>query len=246
MIKKYTTTLLSVLSLVTTAYAGPLLKDNPDNTAPEGFTLLFNGKDLTNWKGLLQGPFDKPHKRAELKKDPEAYAAKQKKADEIMRKHWTITKDGELFFDGEKGGWSLATAKDYGDFEMYVSWKLKSEHGDSGIYLRGLPQVQIWDTKSPKCIKHGADKGSGGLWNNRNAGRWPLVHADNPVGEWNHFFIRMVGDDVSVWLNGKLVVDKSPLINLWQKNQPLPKTEQIELQCHGDPVYFKNIYIREL
>ena len=72
------------------------------------------------------------------------------------------------------------------------------------------------------------------------------MHADNPVGEWNHFFIRMVGDKVSVWLNGKQTVKEKPLIPLWQRNKPIPESEVIELQCHGDPVWFKNIYVREL
>jgi len=214
-----------------------------DNVAPEGFTRLFNGKDLTNWKGVMLRPFDKPHKRAEL--TPEKAAELQKKADEVMKAHWTVTDKGELFFDGKKGGFSLATAKQYGDFEFHVSWKIK-EHGDSGIYLRGLPQVQIWDTESPKCQRHGAAKGSGGLWNNPKEGKWPLVNADKKVGEWNHFFIRMVGNKVSIWVNGKQTVKEAPLVNLWQKGKPIPVKEQLELQCHGDPIWFKNIYIKEL
>ena len=213
-----------------------------DNKAPDGFVRLFDGKTLENWKGLLHKPYDKPHKRSGL--DAKKLAELQSKADESMRKHWSITDAGELYFDGK--GHSLATNKKYGNFEFHVSWKL-SPNGDSGVYLRGLPQVQIWDPSNVKAHKHGADKGSGGLWNNpKNLGKFPLVKADKPIGEWNKFVIRMVGDQVTIHLNDKLIIDKQPLKNLWQKGKPIPAKEQIELQCHGDPVWFKNIYIKEL
>jgi len=214
-----------------------------DNVAPEGFTQLFNGKDLTNWKGVMLRPNDKPHMRAKLE------AAKatelQAKADKVMTAHWSVTDKGELFFDGKKGGFSLATAKQYKNFEFHVSWKIE-EHGDSGVYLRGLPQIQIWDTESKQCQRHGAAKGSGALWNNPKDGKWPIVKADNKAGAWNHFFVRMVEDKVSIWLNGKQTVKTAPLTNLWQKGKAIPAQEQIELQCHGHPIWFKNIYIKEL
>ncbi|NQZ56961.1 MAG: DUF1080 domain-containing protein, partial [Lentisphaeraceae bacterium] len=124
-------------------------------------------------------------------------------------------------------------------------WKIE-KHGDSGIYLRGLPQVQIWDPANKHVQRLGAAKGSGALWNNPKLGKFPLVKADNPIGEWNHFYIRMVDERVSIWTNGKLTVNDAPLTNLWQKGQPIPEAEQIELQCHGHPIWFKNIYIKEL
>jgi hypothetical protein len=206
------------------------------NTPPEGFTALFNGQDLTNWKGLLKGPYDKPADRAKLS-DAEREKL-QAEADADMKEHWSA-KDGILVFDGK--GRSLATAKDYGDFEMYVDWKIE-KNGDSGIYLRGLPQVQIWDPGMG-----GANAvGSGGLYNNKNKGRVPLKVADKPVGEWNTFWIKMVGDNVTVKLNGELVVDNAPLENLWEQGKPIPATGQIELQNHGNSLYFRNIYIKEL
>src|SRR4051794_11006399 len=57
---------------------------------------------------------------------------------------WTV-EDGTIHYTG-KGGKNLATAKPYRDFEMWVDWKI-TKGGDSGIYLRGKPQVQIWDNK---------------------------------------------------------------------------------------------------
>jgi 3-keto-disaccharide hydrolase len=172
----------------------------------------------------------------------EELAARQAKADEWMRAHWHV-KDGVLEFDGK--GDSLCTARDYGDFELYVDWKI-TPAADSGIYLRGNPQVQIWDPDNEAAWKHGADKGSGGLWNNKHHKRFPLVKADRPAGEWNTMFIRMVGDRVTVKLNDQLVVDGVPLENYWQPEKPLPSTGSIELQNHGNTLWFRNIYVREL
>src|SRR5688572_26947611 len=79
-----------------------------DNTPPEGFTALFNGKDLTGWKGLVS-PDKGPPGRAAM--TPEQLMEAQKKADEEARAHWSV-KDGVLVFDGK--GQSLVAAKDYG------------------------------------------------------------------------------------------------------------------------------------
>ncbi|HEG42990.1 MAG TPA: DUF1080 domain-containing protein [Phycisphaerales bacterium] len=201
---------------------------------PEGFVPLFNGKDLAGWKGLLAKPNDNPIKRAKLSGDQLAKA--QAKADESMRKHWDVV-DGVLQFDGD--GFSLATVKNYEDFEMLVDWKIVHPNGDSGIYLRGSPQVQIWDPAFKKF-------GSGGLYNNKKNPGNPEIIADNPIGQWNTFRIKMIGDKVTVHLNDKLVVDNVTLENYWDRSQPIFPREQIELQCHGDPIHFKNIFIREI
>jgi hypothetical protein len=201
-----------------------------DNVPPEGFTALFNGKDLTGWKGLLAGPNDNPILRAKLSEEQLAKA--QKEADDDMRAHWKVA-DGALVFDGK--GRSLCTAKDYGDFEMMVDWKILPK-GDSGIYLRGSPQVQIWDNPL----------GSGGLYNNAKNPSNPTKVADKPVKEWNSFRIKMVGEKVSVWLNGELAVDNVVMENYWDRKQPIFPTGQIELQNHGNTLWFKNVYIKDL
>jgi hypothetical protein len=210
-----------------------------DNTPPEGFVAVFNGKDLSGWKGLLdpKRKLDNPINRAKL--SPEETKVAQAEADENMRKHWRV-EDGALVFDGK--GRSLCTARDYGDFELYVDWKILPK-GDSGIYLRGSPQVQIWDTALTNV---GAQVGSGGLYNNKKNPSKPSAKADKPVGEWNTFWIKMVGDKVWVKLNDQLVVDGVVLENYWDANQPIFPTGQIELQNHGNTLWFKNVYIKEL
>ncbi len=210
-----------------------------DNTAPEGFTALFNGKNLDGWKGLLKGPNDNPIKRAAL--TPEQRAEAQKEADEDMRAHWKV-ENGEFVFDGK--GRSLCTARDYANFELLVDWKI-TEHGDSGIYLRGSPQVSIWDPHT-QPTKHGSEVGSGAFYNNQKQPNKPLKVADKPIGQWNRFRIVMVGERAHIFLKGELVTRDTILENYWDRSQPIFPTGQIELQNHGDALWFKNIYIREL
>jgi hypothetical protein len=200
-----------------------------DNTPPEGFKALFNGKDLSGWKGLVGNP------KTRAKMSPEQLAEEQKKANERMREHWKVV-DGVLVFDGK--GRNLCTEKDYADFELFVDWKIEPR-GDSGIYLRGTPQVQIWDAEARNV-------GSGGLFNNKEHPSKPLVKADNPVGQWNTFRIKMIGEKVWVWLNDKKVVDGVVMENYWERDKPIYPTGAIELQNHGNTLYFKNIYVREI
>lgn len=204
--------------------------------AGEGYLAIFNGQDLTGWKGLVEDPI----KRAAM--SPKELEQKQAVADKKMHDNWKAVK-GDLVFSGE--GDNIATVKQYGDFEMLVDWKLdpKGKEPDAGVYLRGTPQVQIWDTSRTDV---GAQVGSGGLYNNQKHPSTPLKVADNALGEWNTFKIRMVGEKVSVWLNGELVVDDVTLENYWDRNQSIFPTEQIELQAHGSRVWYRDIYVKEI
>lgn len=210
------------------------LGEMPDG---EGFVSLFNGKDLTGWKGLVENPI----KRAKMTSAQLSKA--QAKADEQMRKDWKV-ENGLLVFDGT-GYDNLCSEKPYGDIEMYIDWMLDpaGPEADAGIYLRGTPQVQIWDTAR---VNVGAQVGSGGLYNNQVHPSKPLKVADNKMGEWNTFYIKMVGDRVTVYLNGELVTDDVILENYWDRKQPIFPMEQLELQAHGSKVYYRDIYVKEL
>lgn len=201
------------------------------------YVSLFNGKDLTGWKGLVENPI----KRAQMSESELAEA--QKKADEIMRRDWMV-EDGCLTYVGH-GFENICTTKNYKDFEMTCDWKLdpNGKEPDAGVYLRGTPQVQIWDIRRTNV---GAQVGSGGLYNNKQNESKPLSVEDNKLGEWNSFYIKMVGDKVTVKLNGIVVVDNVTLENYWDRNQPIFPSEQIEMQAHGSKVYFRDIFIREL
>ena len=206
---------------------------------PDGFTALFNGKDLTGWRG--GDTFD--HRKLLAMTEEERFA-QISKWNETMRAHWT-PQGNELVNDGQ--GAYATTEKDYGDFELLVEYRTVPK-ADSGIYLRGVPQVQIWDYTEEAKFNLGANKGSGGLWNNSPGapGKDPLVKADRPFGEWNTLRILMVGSRVSVWLNGAHVVDHAIMENYYDRATPIPARGPIQLQTHGGEIRWRNIFIREI
>lgn len=238
LVKKYLHTTLDVLKGQDSEYLREAIRKHLLEMNDEvGFVEVFNGKDLTGWKGLVENPI------ARRKMDAKTLAAKQQEADKVMRSGWEV-KNGELLFLGK--GDNLATVKDYGNIEMWVDWKIYDDghkDGDAGIYLKGTPQVQIWDTSR---VEAGAQVGSGGLYNNQKNPSIPLAVADNPLGEWNTFYIKMIDDKVTVYLNGVLVTDNVLLENYWDRNLPLYAKEQIELQAHGSRIGYRDIYIKEL
>ncbi len=208
----------------------------------KGYVQIFNGKNLDGWKGLVGNPITR------AKMSASELAKAQEKVDKTIAESWVI-KDGELHFTGH--GDNLCTDKKYGNFEMLIDWKiyyegnppLNKREGDAGIYLRGSPQVQIWDT----CrVNVGAQVGSGGLYNNQKNPSKPLVMADNKIGEWNTVYIKMVGERVTIYQNGQLVVDNVILENYWDRSIPIFNEEQIELQAHGSLVAYRDIYVKEL
>ena len=207
--------------------------------APPGFTALFNGRDLSGWWGAVT---EDPRKWMALA--PEDLKRKHDDSLGDIQQHWSVVK-GELANDGE--GMYLTTEGNYRDFELLVDYKTVPK-ADSGIYLKGCPQVQIWDHTDAAKFNVGADMGSGGLWNNAagTPGKDPLVLADKPFGEWNHFRIRQLGSRTMVILNEKLVVDNAILENYFDSKLPIPPAGPIQLQTHGGEIRWRNIFLREI
>ncbi len=248
-------------------------------TPPEGFTALFNGKDLSGWYGWSTRD---PKELWDMSAEEQAKTKRQsieggavdkngKPTDDHINAHWRV-ENGELVNDGH--GLYLTTDKDYGDFELMVEYKALPK-GDSGVYLRGTPQVQIWDPNEPDPSGLGRALGSGGLWNNRKGspGKDPLKKMDKPLGEWNSLHIKMIGELTTVKLNGEVVVDNAPLENFFanQKNgyiayvkpdgtkdknaeklpngfmlDPVYAKGPIQLQTHGSEIRWRNVYLREI
>ena len=217
----------------------PLPVSAAEPTPPAGFRAIFNGRDLAGWHGL------NPHSVAKLTGDKKDENLAEQRAD--FPKHWKV-EGGELVNDGH--GPYATSDEEFGDIELLIEYKTVPK-ADSGIYLRGTPQVQIWDWNQvfdPKNPNRKPHLGSGGLFNNTpgTAGRDPLVRADRPFGEWNQFRIRQVGDRTWVWLNDKLVVDGGVMENFWDRSQKLPARGPILLQTHGGEIRWRNIFVREI
>ena len=206
---------------------------------PEGFRAIFNGKDLTGWFGL------NPHSVGKLTGEAKDANLAQQRAE--FAKYWTV-ENGELVNDGN--GPYATTEEDFGDIEFLIEYKTVPG-ADSGIYLRGAPQVQIWDWNQvfdPKAPTRRPHLGSGGLFNNTpgKPGRDPLVLADRPFGEWNQFRIRQIGDVTWVWLNEQLVVDGAVMESYYDRGKPLAARGPIMLQTHGGEIRWRNLFIRDI
>lgn len=177
---------------------------------------------------------------------------------------WKVAYDGKSKAKDK----SLWGKKDLKDFELICDWRFTSEgkpkkqpivlpNGmdmrgakdevmtmevedlDSGIYLRGSnrTQVNMWNWSVGSGEVYGVRNSSVGI--PYKAAVTPRLKADHPVREWNRFFIRMVGEKLTVYLNGEAVLFEAVL-------PPVKKTGPIALQHHGNPVEFGNLWVREL
>lgn len=231
--------LLVIVALASSAATFPAACHADEPQLPAGFKALFNGENLDGWYG------NNPHQTVKAAAgEREAKIAAQQ---EDFLAHWSID-NGELVNDGH--GPYATTKRHFGDIEFLIDYKTVAK-ADSGIYLRGTPQVQIWDTteEGGKWDRN-ADKGSGGLFNNtkKAPGQLPLAHADKPFGEWNQFRIRQLGSRTTVHFNDKLVVDNAIMENYWDKSRlsPLPARGPIHLQTHGGEIRWRNILVRDV
>jgi hypothetical protein len=243
--RRFLTAALAGTSLLVGASVTSLAQTDP--APPIGFTALFNGRDLVGWRGGDTFDYRKlmAMPEAERGKMVEKWTASMHEVNPKTGKpHWYV-ENGELVNDGF--GAYASTDQPLGDFEFFVDYKTVAK-ADSGIYLRGVPQVQIWDHTEADPQGLGRAKGSGGLWNNSpgRPGKDPAVLADKAFGEWNKFRVLMVGSRVSVWLNDKEVVDHAILENYYDRKMPVPAMGPIRLQTHGGEIRWRNIYLRTI
>jgi len=200
---------------------------------------LFNGTDLSGWYAIkTQNPreFNKLSAEEKQKQIADAKAA--------TAASWKV-ENGAIVNEGN--GPYLTSEKEFGDFDLNLEFKV-TPGADSGLYLKASPQVQIWDFTHEQFFKHGADKGSGGLWNNKANpdARMPLVIADNPVGEWNKLHVTQTGARTTIHLNEKKIVDHQIMDNYWDRGRPLIAKGPIQLQTHGGRMEWRSLNAKEL
>jgi len=148
--------------------------------------------------------------------------------------HWKV-ENGELINDGK--GADLVTTKSYKNFELLLEWKIPLK-GDSGVYLPGGQQVQIW----------AKDSGSGGFVFNHKYTVSPAVAADKPLGEWNAFHIQLLDGKVTVTLNGRVVMQDVPVEKGFDPPMrgPLEGALRLQKSPHNVMTEFRRVFIREL
>lgn len=210
-----------------------------DPAPPKGFRAIFNGANLDGWYGW------NPHASAKLTGEKLGENLKAQRAE--FPQHWRV-ENGELVNAGT--GPYATTEEEFGDFELLIEYKTVAG-ADSGIYLRGQPQVQIWDSNQvfdPKRPDRRPHLGSGGLFNNtpKTLGRDPIEKVDKPFGQWNTFRIKQIGARTWVTYNNRLVVDGAMFEPYFDKAQPFPRRGPIMLQTHGGEIRWRNIFIREI
>jgi hypothetical protein len=198
--------------------------------APSDAVILFNGKDLSEWTALDGG------------------AAK-----------WEV-KDGA--FTVVKGTGDVKTKKQFGDFQLHIEWRTPAEvvgegqgRGNSGIFLQERYELQVLDSYESVTYSNGQ---AGSIYKQSV----PLVNASRKPGEWQTYDILytaprfgesgrvIVPAYVTVFHNG-VVIQSHTQINgpTEYKGQPVYVAHGkggIKLQDHGNPVSYRNIWIREL
>lgn len=223
--------------------------------APDGFVSLFNGKDFTNWSvpdgdnghwKVIDGVIDYDA-LSEAKGNKDLWSVKTYKNFELLV-DWRIK---ETPWNNPRVPIILPSGlhkKDENGKEIQII----VPDSDSGVLFRGPgggAQANIW------CWPIGSGEVYGYRMNPNmppavRAGVTPKTNADRNIGEWNTFRITVIGEYLTVELNGKVVIDGAHLPGL-------PETGKIGLQHHGNKVngewvsppslvQFRNIYIREL
>ncbi len=200
--------------------------------APSDAVVLFDGKDLSGWKSLRDGGDAK----------------------------WEV-KDGYMQVKGGTG--DIVTKQEWGDCQLHIEWATPAEvkgdgqgRGNSGVFLMGHYEVQVLDSYNNKTYFHGQ---AGAVYKQHA----PLVNVSRPPGEWQSYDIIFTSprfDEigkvtrrarVTVFHNGVLVQNNVEIYGeTWHDRAPQyiahPAKGPLKLQDHGNPMRFRNVWMRPL
>jgi hypothetical protein len=208
----------------------PAAVETAPGAAPADAQVLFGGTDLSRWQNR--------------KGEPAAWKVEQ----------------GAMVVTPKAG--DIFTKQEFGDLQLHVEWAAPSvvvgdgqDRGNSGIFLMGRYEVQVLDSFRSPTYPDGQAAALYGQFP-------PLVNASRPPGEWQVYDIVFTAPRfengavsapayVTVFHNGVLVHNHAALIGstvhkLVAKYEPHPARGPIRLQDHGNPVRFRNIWVREL
>ena len=230
-----------ILGLLASSVAGALTLGAADSTndkeppvitpapVPSDAIVLFDGKDLSQWRN---------DKGGEAK--------------------WKLLGDGSMEVNATG---SILTKQEFGDCQLHVEWATPREvkgdgqgRGNSGVYLQGRYEIQVLDSYHNKTYFNGQ---AGSFYGHAA----PLVNASKPPGEWQTYDIIYVAPKLAadgktvtpgsftVLHNGVLVQHQTPVkgdATTAAAFQGVAPKGPILLQDHGNPVRYRNIWIRPL
>jgi hypothetical protein len=198
--------------------------------APSDAVVLFNGTDLSKWKS----------DKGEAK--------------------WKV-ENGYMEVVTDAG--NISTKDEFGDFQLHLEFATpkkvagnSQERGNSGVFMHGIYELQILDTYDNLTYPDGQ---CGALY-----GQWPpLVNACKKPGEWQSYDIIFEAPhwdgnqkltrpaSITVLQNGVVIHNKREYLGKTEHReavgyQPYSSRGPIKLQDHGNPIRFRNIWIRKL
>ncbi len=212
-----------------------LLAQVPNRGAAEQpFIPLFDGKTLAGWTTATGGP---------------------------VQRGWEV-QQGALVRTG--GGGAIFTEQEYADFDLRFEWRI-ARRGNSGVKYR-IARYDKGIYSNPGWLGYEYQ-----IWDDANRGTPPHMSAASiyllqapsddkklkPTGEFNTARIVAVGPRLEHWLNGEKVVDVDTTSDIWWRRVAVTKfgevkdifkntSGRIQLQDHGDKVWFRNVRIREI
>jgi hypothetical protein len=205
----------------------PIVTAGIGTEPPSDAVVLFNGRDLSNWRNMKGGAAE-----------------------------WVV-KEGAMQVNGTG---SIRTKDEYGDVQLHIEWATPSEvsgegqgRGNSGVYLQGRYEIQVLDSYQNKTYPNGQ---AGAFYNNFA----PLVNASRKPGEWQTYDIifraprkgdngQVIPGSFTVLHNGVLAQDHVPVAGgatTAAAYKDLAEKGPLLLQDHGNPVRFRNIWLRPL
>lgn len=175
------------------------------------------------WAAVALNPVEKASMKAKKVKKAETLAT------ETVASVWKATEDGMTYAGGATA--TMGSCKDYENFELMFEWK---GEGKAGLGVRSIPQIDLGGEKS------------GALSGNVTGKNTPDKLADNPAGEWNTVYVKIINDRVTVEVNGVVTASNVILENVCDRNVPAFVEGQLMLIGEGTPIEFREMYMREL
>lgn len=197
----------------------PAYLDKEHAPRGKGWVKLFNGKDLEGWKFF---PADRK--------------SNWKAVDGVMAAVEAV----------DHRGTNAYTTQKFADFEFYCEFKVP-KGGNSGIFLRGLFEIQIRGDYGMKLDDPGLDWGTGAFYGQKK----PLKNVSKPADEWQSVYAKVVGDKATVYVNSQLVQENYVLARPTHRYGEMSDIKEagpgpIILQGDHKPIEYRHVMIKPI